>query len=270
MANRDKFDTNMQAFVSNRDNYQVKIADRDDDLQQFDTTLSDLDTVIMTQFQLVAAAANVPATELLGTSPKGFNATGEAETQNYNKHLESIHKNDLNPMTLRHHMLVVKSFLDEDLEVRVKWNPLDSPTSLELAQTRASNAQADVAWFGTGAVDAYDLRNRLIMDETSGFNGMEEAERPDGNDDLTPPDNGGGKPEAQDSIGMDADKWITVHPNGGDSTGQPALIGEDGTVKAGMGGKFNGLNIKDAHGTKEFTSGETNAETAARHEGENL
>lgn len=31
-----------------------------------------------------------------------------------------------------------------------------------------------------------------------------------------------------------------------------------------MGGKFNGQNIKDAHGTKRFTSGETNAETAAR------
>lgn len=267
MSNRDRFDANMQAFASNRDNYQVKIADREDDLQQFDTTLSDLDTVIMTQYQLVAAGANVPATELLGTSPKGFNATGEAETQNYNKHLESIHKHDLNPLILRHHQLVVKSYLDEDIDIRAKWNPLDSPTSLELAQTRTANAQADVAWFGTGAVDAYDLRNRLIMDETSGFNGMEEAQRPGGEPDLTPPDDGGGKPdnEAQDSFGMDADKWITVHPNGGDSTRQPALIGEDGTVKAGMGGKFNGMNIKDAHGTKEFTSHETNAETAARN-----
>lgn len=61
------------------------------------------------------------------------------------------------------------------------------------------------------------------------------------------------------------DSWITVHPNGKDSTGQPVLIGEDGTVKAGMGGKFNGKDIRDAHGTKEFTSHETNAETDARH-----
>ena len=66
-----------------------------------------------------------------------------------------------------------------------------------------------------------------------------------------------------DSVRADADKWITVHPHGG--TGTPALIGEDGTVKGGMGGKFNGKNIKDAHGTKKFTSGETNAETEARN-----
>ena len=68
---------------------------------------------------------------------------------------------------------------------------------------------------------------------------------------------------------MDADKWITVHPNGkGDGPGTPVLISEDGTIKAGMGGKFDGKNIKDAHGTEKFTSGETNSETEVRHQKE--
>ncbi len=40
---------------------------------------------------------------------------------------------------------------------------------------------------------------------------------------------------------IDENRWITVHPNGG--TGTPVLIGEDGVVKAGMGGKFNGQSI---------------------------
>jgi hypothetical protein len=66
----------------------------------------------------------------------------------------------------------------------------------------------------------------------------------------------------------DADKWITVNSSGHEGAGTPALIGEDGTVKGGMGGKFTGKNIKDAHGTKKFTSGETNAETEARHAAE--
>jgi hypothetical protein len=50
------------------------------------------------------------------------------------------------------------------------------------------------------------------------------------------------------SIAADADKWITVHPNGPNATGQPALIGENGEIKAGMGGKFNGNPISEAHG----------------------
>lgn len=71
--------------------------------------------------------------------------------------------------------------------------------------------------------------------------------------------------KSKDTIRNDADRWITVHPNGKGSAGAPVLIGEDGIVKGGMGGKFNGKNIKDAHGTKKFTSGETNAETSARN-----
>jgi DNA-directed RNA polymerase specialized sigma subunit len=40
--------------------------------------------------------------------------------------------------------------------------------------------------------------------------------------------------------------WITVHPNGPDSEGQPVLISGDGRIKAGMGGKFNGQHLHEA------------------------
>lgn len=43
----------------------------------------------------------------------------------------------------------------------------------------------------------------------------------------------------------DADQWITVHPRG-EGKGVPVLLGENGEIKAGMGGKFNGKNIKSA------------------------
>lgn len=55
-----------------------------------------------------------------------------------------------------------------------------------------------------------------------------------------------------DIFAMDADKWITVHPNGSQGKGRPALIdGETGRVKAGMGGKFNGEKISEVR--KSFT-----------------
>ena len=55
---------------------------------------------------------------------------------------------------------------------------------------------------------------------------------------------------------MDADKWITVHPNGSQGKGRPALIdGETGRVKAGMGGKFNGEKISEVR--KSFTGPKT-------------
>lgn len=43
----------------------------------------------------------------------------------------------------------------------------------------------------------------------------------------------------------DAAKWITVHPNGTENKGRPALIdGESGQILGGMGGKFNGAKIE--------------------------
>ena len=52
-----------------------------------------------------------------------------------------------------------------------------------------------------------------------------------------------------------ADKWITVKPNGADNKGSPALIGEGGEIKAGMGGKFNGEKISEVRSS--FTGAKT-------------
>ncbi len=76
-ANKEQFDKRMSEWIEFRDNTAVKIYDKsEDELVQFDTTLADLDKVIMNQFQLVAAESRVPATKLLGTEPPGFNSNG--------------------------------------------------------------------------------------------------------------------------------------------------------------------------------------------------
>ena len=51
------------------------------------------------------------------------------------------------------------------------------------------------------------------------------------------------------AIIIDADKWITVHPNGAGTVGAPVKIdAETGEVKAGLGGKFTGKNISQVQG----------------------
>jgi hypothetical protein len=41
-------------------------------------------------------------------------------------------------------------------------------------------------------------------------------------------------------LAMDAEHWITIHPNGPDNKGQPALINGAGQIIGGAGGKLNG------------------------------
>ena len=167
-----------------RDNKQIKIADKDADLvQQFDTGLADLDAIIMTQYQIVAAAANIPATKLLGTSPKGFGASGDYEISSYHEELESLQTHDLNPLMLRHLQIVVRSYILPKFHVepmlRVNWKPLDTPTATEDAAINLQRAQTDQAYVDLGAIDGIDVRDRLIADPNSGYTGIKEASRPD-------------------------------------------------------------------------------------------
>lgn len=169
------------SWTEQRDNYGAMVCDNDsEDITQQDTGLADLDTVIMTQYQLVASIAEVPATKLLGTTPKGFNSTGDSEAEDYRIMLESIQANDLDPMLERHHQLVwlsaikPKFGITEDIEVETSWRPLDSPTAQEWADVNLKKAQAAVAYAGIGAIDGEDVREQLRRDKDSDYFGLAE------------------------------------------------------------------------------------------------
>lgn len=191
MAGGDQTIARLNDWISYRDNYSVKVGDIEgDQMQQFETSLGDLDTVIMTQYQIVAAAANVPATKLLGTTPKGFNATGEYEEANYHEDLESIQTHDMTPLIERHLLLVNRSIVVpkvaamKGVELTVEWRPLDSPTAKELADTNLVKAQTGQQLVQSGAISSEDERQRLALDPSSGYAGVDlTAPLPDEDDD---------------------------------------------------------------------------------------
>lgn len=176
-SNLDQAKQNLLEWVGLRDNYGVKIVDKEsEDLSQFDATLNDLDATIMTQYQLCAAIAEVPATKLLGTQPKGFNATGEHEAENYRQALESIQEHDLTPLLEKHMRLVMKSALGSTDEITISWMPLDSPTAEQWAAINLQKAQAAQIYASIGAIDGTDVREQLKIDRNSDFFGLAEID----------------------------------------------------------------------------------------------
>ncbi|MFY1028164.1 DUF1073 domain-containing protein, partial [Actinobacillus seminis] len=170
MADVENNSEKLKTWINTRDNYGIKVGDKEgDEFQQFDTALSDLDEVIMTNYQIVAGAANVPVTKLLGTSPKGF-STGEEEAKNYHQELESIQEHDLTDLVERHHQLVMKSYADEVIETTVSWVPVDSPSAKELADLNKVKADTFASLIMSGVIDGIDARTVLVKDRDSGFN----------------------------------------------------------------------------------------------------
>lgn len=201
MANEADTVERLNTWIQFRDNYGVKLGDKEgDEFSQFDTSLADLDSVIMTQYQVVAAAANVPATKLLGTSPKGFNATGEFEEASYHEELESIQAHDLTPFVERHYALAAKSE-KIDLELTANWKPLDSPTAKELAETNLIKAQIGAALVNSGAISSEEERERIAVDPESGYAAIDLSAPPpmdlDEDDDEIPGDITQGAPDEQ-------------------------------------------------------------------------
>ncbi len=178
MADKDKFQAKMEEWSALMNNFGVKIIGENEQVSLQDTNLTGLDETIMTQYQLVAAAAEVPATKLLGTSPKGFNATGEYDEKSYNGRLETLQENELSPLLERHDMLVMRSeiapkFKMKPINVEVQWNPVDSPGAKEQAEINKSKADTDKTYVDCGALDGADVRQRLITDRDSGYNGID-------------------------------------------------------------------------------------------------
>jgi phage-related protein (TIGR01555 family) len=178
MANQSAFEERLQQANTMRDNFGVWAIDEDDTYEQSETTLTDLDSLIMTQYQLVAAIARMPGTKLLGTSPKGFNATGEFETETYYDLLECIQGDD-SELLERHYELLIKSEGLKSFNFEINWKPLKSSSPTEIADINSKNAITDQAVQLTGAIDGRDIRNRLIADPNSGYNGLEAFEEPE-------------------------------------------------------------------------------------------
>lgn len=177
MANSQDAIDRLNIWTQFRNNYGVKLGDKDgDEFSQFDTSLADFDALIMTQYQLVAAVSGVPATKLLGTSPKGFGASGEYEESSYHEMLESIQDDALTPFLERHHALVMRSFVvpkgEKVVATTVSWNPLNTPTAKELADTNLVKAQAGQALIQSGALTSEDERKRVATDKESGYHSL--------------------------------------------------------------------------------------------------
>lgn len=164
---------NVKRLRDYADNESVFIYNTNDGagINQLETSLADLDAVIMTQYQLVASAANIPATKLLETSPKGFNATGEYEAESYRATLESIQSELLTDFLNKHHAILKVIENKSDVITDLMFAPLDSPTAKEFAEIDNLNTQTVCALVAADVISHDEARGVLDNAKDSNFYG---------------------------------------------------------------------------------------------------
>lgn len=173
-ANPQEAYETMESVAEMRDNMGFMVKNPDNNVSQIDTSLADFDALIMSQFQLVAAIAEMPVTKLMKTQLKGLANTGDYETKDYNQSLVEIQENDFNLILLRHYQLLGMSEKGKDLGLDVIWNPIDTPSELEQAQIEQTQAQTDATYVGAGILDQSEVRTMLRSNEDSRFRNLSE------------------------------------------------------------------------------------------------
>jgi hypothetical protein len=171
-ANKARFINNLKAANEYRDNYGQMVIGTGEELHQLETSLSDLDSVITSQYEIVCSIFDIPASKLLGTGHNGF-STGETDEDYYISSLETLQGTDLEDIANAHYQRLIPSLFNESFDVEVVWKPLKVMSDKDLAEVNNLNSQTAVNEANIGAIDAVDERNRLIEDKNSGYSGME-------------------------------------------------------------------------------------------------
>ena len=246
----------IKMLVFGRDNQGIYFTEEGEKsaVHQIDTSLSDLDAVIMSQYQLVAAISRIPAHKLLKTDPKGLNNNGEYTIKDYNQELQSLQEKALRPLIERVNAIVMRADFPQMKgvkEIVTEFNPIDMPTELEKAQVESQQAQAASTLVTAGILSPEEVRTALRAEKGGKYAGIDPelpAEEVPADLDLPDDENG---PEEPD---FGADEWDEhKHPrkdNGqfGTGSGEKENASKKGqkTLKEFLGKEFTGVKGQQA------------------------
>ena len=221
VANPEEGDRTLETLTYLRDNFAVICKEPGTDVNQIDTSLSDFDSLLMTQYQLVCSIAEMPAVKLLKTQPKGFNSSGEFEDRDYVQVLMRLQNNDALPILNMHNKLLLKSEGITGYDLTVSFNPIESMTEQQRAELAEKNSLTISHLQTLGTITPEEAREFLRNSPYTYFRFLPK-EMPLPDDFLEGSSKNGGASEAGNPNGGDPGGWKaseanTVHNAGGEN-----------------------------------------------------
>lgn len=130
------------------------IIDKDNEsFQKVPTNFSALPNLISEFLSVVAAAADIPATRMLGQSAKGFSATGEGDLDNYYDMVSSKQETDLYDALGQLDAVLVPSVFGRPVDDwDFEFNPLQQMDEKEIAEINKMDTESARASYEAGAI----------------------------------------------------------------------------------------------------------------------
>ncbi len=149
-SNREELLTRLAFSDMTRSAGRAIMLDADNEsFERVATSFAGIKDVVDATIQRLAAASDLPVTLLVGRSPAGMNATGDADFRAWYDILATEQNDTLKPIILDIYGDLCGGQIDDlDVEFPALW----TPTAQEKAATDLSVAQADQIYFNMGAV----------------------------------------------------------------------------------------------------------------------
>jgi phage-related protein (TIGR01555 family) len=155
------------------------IIDAEEEFERKQTPVTGLPELLDRFSSLLAAAADMPLTLLMGTSPGGLNATGESDIRFFYDRVRSAQQRRLKPHLERIVRLIFSALKKKEPDQWcVKFRPLWQESSKDAAEARKLQAETDQIYIDAMVVSPADIaRSRFSGDGDSFATTVDFAER---------------------------------------------------------------------------------------------
>lgn len=168
----------LAAAKMGKSTWRTLLLDGDEEWDQRETTWTGIPDIIIAYLQLVAGAADIPVTRLLGQSPKGLQSTGEGEEKDYHAMIEARQDELLCPALDKIDQCLIPSALGSTpSDVWWKFESLERLTKTESADVELKRSQAVNYYSQTGLIDSVALGKMAenAINESGAWPGSEKA-----------------------------------------------------------------------------------------------
>lgn len=153
-----------------RDQNGIALVDREEEFFNITTPLSGLMELNSQQMELLALVTRLPVTKLFGTPPRGFNATGDSEKEDFGNVIMGLQKRILQENVEKYYaILQLNAWGKYYPNVDYIWNDPREMTEKDKAEIQNTLAQRDAALVGANIIDATEARESLAAREGSGY-----------------------------------------------------------------------------------------------------
>lgn len=174
----DRLLARLGAAASGKSTWRALMLDGAEEWDQRQVNWTGMPDIITSYLQMVAGAADIPITRLLGTSPKGLQSTGEGEERDYHAMIAARQDEMLAPALDRIDEVMIRSALgNRPSDIWYKFNPLSQLAPKDAAEVEKKRAETVKTYGDTGLFpeDALAAMAKNAVIESGYFPGSEAA-----------------------------------------------------------------------------------------------